>query len=181
MSTAVEALDLARLQVPQGVGAVHDVDQESAARDQHAHDLLEDLEVLPLLLEVPERGEEVQDPVEAGGAERQAAHVAGHARQPAGMGQHGQREVDAERAVPAPAQRRRVAAGAAGQVEHGARTRLAEPALDEVDVCLGLLLVAMRIEAQVLFAEPFLVPGGHPSPIISSAGIPTVTAASRYS
>src|SRR5262249_45984978 len=124
------------------------------------------LEVLALLLEVAEGGEEVEHPVEAAGGERQAAHVAGRARQAAGVGEQGQGEIDAQGAIAAPPQRRGVTPGAAGEVQDRARPRRAEPAVDEVDVRFGLLLVAVRVKTQVLLAEPLPVPG-HPTILAS--------------
>ena len=52
---------------------------------------------------------------------------------------------------------------AAGQVKNGGGTLEipadAENALDEGDMPLGLVVVSMGIELQILFAEPLFVPG----------------------
>jgi hypothetical protein len=75
----------------------------------------------------------------------------------------------AEDAVSAPAQRRGVASGAAGEVEHRPRALAAgEVALDEVDVAVGLAGVAMGVELQILLAEPVLVPGHRASSLSES-------------
>src|SRR6185295_1176637 len=134
------------------------VDEEPSALGEDAHDLLQDAEVLPLGLEVAERSEKVEHPVEAAGGERQPPHVAGHPRKVIPR-QQGQRQIDAQRTVAPAPQHRRMASGAAGEIQHRPRPRSAEMPFNEVDVLLGLGLVAVGVQLQVLLAEPFLVPG----------------------
>ena len=100
-------------------------------------------------------------------AEGQSAHVTrarGGSAGPRASSVEG--EVDAQGAAAVRAQGRRVATGAAGEVEHGAGALLSEQPDDEVDGAIGLVLVAVRVEIEVVGAEGLLVPGhllGHPT------------------
>ena len=145
--------------------AVIELDHELAARAQHAPDRGQHLDVL-LVAEVAERGEEVEGGVEARLGERQLAVV--RARQlrparaacaPAGLVEQRLRPVDADRAEARAGQRERVAAEAAGHVEHvRARLDAREPGGGQrVDLRLRVTLLA-GVGAQVEVTEE-RVPG----------------------
>ena len=56
-----------------------------------------------------------------------------------------------------------VPAGPTGQVEHRAGRSVRQAALDEGDVTPRLFRVPVRIEVQVILAEPLSIPGHGPA------------------
>ena len=124
--------------------------------------LLEHLEVLALALEVPERGEEVQHPVEGLAGERQAPHVAGHPRQVGPLGEQGERQVGTQHPVARAGAARRCAGprrtpgrgSARGSPPVRASCSSTKSAWRSASVP-----VVVGVELQVLLAEPLAVPG----------------------
>ncbi len=141
--------------------AIEKVDKETAARRQNASDLFEDTKVLSFAFEIAEGRKEIEDPVEGAFLERQSSHVSGRRGHPCRMCEQGQGEIDSEGAVAAIPHRLSMSARATGQVEHGYRLGKLwrQMALNEVEVLVGLVRVSVRVELQVLLAEPFFVPG----------------------
>ena len=95
------------------------------------------------------------------GSARMSARTRGASVTPARDTQQGGREIHAHAAGARGAEGARVAAGAAGDVEHPP-ARLEPGRLDqERDRAGGLGVVAVRVELQVLLTEPLLEPFGH--------------------
>lgn len=138
--------------------AVEQIDQKAASRDQHSMDLLEDPDVLPLVLEIAEGGEEIEHPGERVRRKGQATHVGRNTRLTRWLGQESQREVHTEGPNSTSAQGLGVATGAAGQIEHRPRCIARQDLGDEFDMRFGLTLVPVGIELEILGAKPLFVP-----------------------
>jgi len=122
--------------------------------------------VLGVLLEVSEAGEEIDSEIHATRTDRQLAHVRAHQRGSgylAGQTQQGHRQIDSGAPGTGRVKSPRMAPCPTGYVEHPPPLLKGHGSDDEIDGPPSLGVVPMRIEPQVLFAEPFFEPfhGGH--------------------
>ena len=138
---------------------IEQVDEETPSRRQGARDLFQHPEVLTLALEVAKRGEEVENPIEGAVGKRKTAHITRHPRQSCVLREQGEREIEAEGAVAALAERRGVTPGATGEIQHRLRGGTGENPIDKIDVGFGFSPIAVGVEIQILLAKPLLVPG----------------------
>src|SRR3954451_487397 len=133
------------------------IEEKRRVRLEHARHLAADLTVFVLRREVAETGKEVDYPAEGGVAERELAHVGTRDTRRAAGAEQDVREVASDCAITGGIELLHVPADAACEVEHGAANE-AELLTHERDLLPRLVLIAMRIELEVLLAEPFLVP-----------------------
>ena len=158
------AAALFRDEAREHVVAAEGVAEKRAAAPQHALDLGDDGRVLGLGQEVAEAGEEVDDRAERAVPEGKRAHVAADERE---MAVALAREIEQRRRVVEPDRRRsglgerdRVAARAAAEIQQ--RVGLARQVGEgEGRLAPGRLDVAVRIEVEVLLAEPRLPPASY--------------------
>ena len=138
------------------------VAEKAAAARENAGDLGDDLAVVGLGQEVTEAGEEVDDGAKVGVRKRQPAHVAADQAK-AGVAvpcerQLRRRVVEADRTDPRLRKAQGVAAGAAAEVEQGRDAFARQLVEGERRLAPRRGEIPVRIEVEVLLAEPVLPP-----------------------
>src|SRR5687768_8840811 len=117
--------------------------------------------MLGVLFKIPEAGKEINREVHRPGADRQLAHVGTDQRRLgylAGQPKQGGGEIESKAPRAGGLERPRVAAGPTGHVQYPPPTLERNRPGDERHGTLRIPIIPMRIELEILFAEPFFEP-----------------------
>src|SRR5688500_14148883 len=137
------------------------VEQKRSVGLQHPRHLAECHEILALVLEVSEAGEEADQPLKTPVAEGKSSHVRTGHRHGAVLDSSGpkkrERQIASHGLIASLEELRGMPSISAGQIQNAAafqRKAIAE----KVDLSSRLFLITIGIELEVLLAEPFLIP-----------------------